>query len=84
MNRAGLDCEIRSSRSLVENSYARIKGKWAILSKYKKSRHNLGAIVYVAAALTNIDTQFTSPFRARCCEDGACFLCQWAPEPVIH
>ncbi len=83
LNVAGQDCDIRSGRTLVENSYSRIKGKWKILKGYSRSKENLGAILYVTTALTNIDTQFTAPFRAKCCEDGSCFLCRWAPEPVI-
>ena len=77
LRKAVTDVEIRKKRSLVENGYSRIKGKWGIFDKWRRSRHMIGPTFYVAAALTNIDIQFTSPLRSRCCEKGDCPVCAY-------
>ncbi len=83
MQARALNSRIRSSRCLVENTYSRIKRKWAILIGWSRSLSVIGKVFYTAVALTNIDIVYNSPLRRKTCTRGCnCMISRAVRTPV--
>lgn len=72
-----MNVDMRGSRTIIENTFGRVNGKWPILTDFKKSRRLMGPVMFVAVAFTNIDRFHNHPYRYKCCEDKSCVLCKW-------
>lgn len=61
-----LDAQIRTARTIVEQSYKRIKSKWPIFDKWCRLHKDLFHTWLVATALVNIDIATGYPLRHTC------------------